>query len=63
MQKQMSDAEMLEKINELKLELMKEEGQAVVGGSVSNPGKIRQTRKMIAKMLTTLNKNKKTEGV
>jgi len=55
-QKEMSNSERIEKINELKFEIMKEKGQSVVGGSVTNPGKIKQTKKMIAKLMTAINK-------
>ncbi len=52
MKKEMS--EKIAKINEMKLELMKEKGQAVVGGSVTNPGKIRQMKKTVARLLTAI---------
>ena len=43
-----------EKLNELKSELMHEKGVAAMGGSPPSPGKIRQLRMTIAKILTIM---------
>jgi len=43
-----------EKLNELKSELMHEKGVAAMGGSPPSPGKIRQLRMTIAKILTVM---------
>jgi large subunit ribosomal protein L29 len=43
-----------EKLEELKRELMHERGVAAMGGSPPSPGKIRQIRKSIAKLLTIM---------
>lgn len=43
-----------EKLNELKSELMHERGVAAMGGSPASPGKIRQLRMSIAKILTIM---------
>ena len=43
-----------EKLNELKSELMHEKGVAAMGGSPPSPGKIRQIRMEIAKLLTIM---------
>ena len=43
-----------EKLKELKSELMHERGVAAMGGSPPSPGKIRQLRMTIAKMLTIM---------
>jgi len=43
-----------EKLNELKSELMHERGVAAMGGSPPSPGKIRQLRMGIAKILTIM---------
>jgi large subunit ribosomal protein L29 len=43
-----------EKLNELKSELMHEKGVAAMGGSPPSPGKIRQLRMEIAKLLTIM---------
>jgi large subunit ribosomal protein L29 len=43
-----------EKLEELKRELMHERGVAAMGGSPASPGKIRQIRMSIAKILTIM---------
>ena len=43
-----------EKLRELKEELMHERGVAAMGGSPPSPGKIRQIRMSIAKLLTVM---------
>ena len=42
------------KLRELKSELMHERGVAAMGGSPASPGKIRQIRMEIAKLLTIM---------
>lgn len=46
--------ERMEKLEELKRELMHERGVAAMGGSPPSPGKIRQLRTSIARMLTIM---------
>ena len=43
-----------EKLDELKSELMHERGVAAMGGSPPSPGKIRQLRMTIARILTII---------
>jgi large subunit ribosomal protein L29 len=43
-----------EKLDELKRELMHERGVAAMGGSPPSPGKIRQLRTSIARLLTIM---------
>jgi large subunit ribosomal protein L29 len=43
-----------EKLDELKRELMHERGVAAMGGSPPSPGKIRQLRTSIARILTIM---------
>ena len=43
-----------EKLMELKLELLHERGVAAMGGSPPSPGKIRQLRTSIARLLTIM---------
>ena len=43
-----------EKLKELKSELMHERGVAAMGGSPPSPGRIRQIRMSIAKLLTVM---------
>ncbi|MEA2004276.1 MAG: 50S ribosomal protein L29 [archaeon] len=42
----------VKKLKELKLELFKEKGKIDIGGISDNPGKIREIRKTIARVLT-----------
>ncbi len=51
--KKMSNEELKKKLNELRLELVKLNAQRAVGGSV-NPGKLRETKRTIARILTYL---------
>ncbi len=52
--REFSPEERKEKLNELKSELMHERGVAAMGGSPPSPGKIRQLRMSIAKILTVM---------
>jgi len=53
-----SKEELKKKLKELKKELMKEKAQIRIGSNPSNPGKIKQMKKMIAKITTRLNMTK-----
>ncbi|MEM5778520.1 MAG: 50S ribosomal protein L29 [Candidatus Aenigmatarchaeota archaeon] len=50
----MTKTDLINRLNELRLELAKERGQIAVGGSSSNPGKIKEIKKTIARILTEL---------
>jgi len=50
----MSHDDMIRRLGELKLELSKDKGQIAIGGSPSNPGRVKEVRKTIAKLLTEL---------
>ncbi|MFA5101669.1 MAG: 50S ribosomal protein L29 [Candidatus Thermoplasmatota archaeon] len=52
--RQMSPEEQSEKLRELKEELMHERGVSAMGGSSPSPGKIRQIRQSIARILTIM---------
>jgi large subunit ribosomal protein L29 len=52
--RQMSLEEQSEKLKELKEELMHERGVSAMGGSSPSPGKIRQIRQSIARILTIM---------
>lgn len=56
--KQMTRTDMINRLNELRLELAKERGQMAIGGTPSNPGRVKEIRKTIAKLLTEINKEK-----
>ena len=49
-----------QKLKELKEELMHERGVAAMGGSPPSPGKIRQIRMSIAKILTVMQEKGET---
>ncbi|MBW2963773.1 50S ribosomal protein L29 [Candidatus Woesearchaeota archaeon] len=46
--------ELESRLNELKKELMKQNAQVRIGTTPTNPGKIKQMKKMIAKIITQL---------
>ena len=50
-----------EKIKELKEELMHERGISAMGGSPPSPGKIRQLRTSIARLLTVMQEEGETK--
>jgi len=52
--RELTPEERREKLEELKSELMHERGVAAMGGSPASPGKIRQIRMEIAKLLTIM---------
>jgi large subunit ribosomal protein L29 len=52
--RQMTSEERREKLKELKEELMHERGISAMGGSSPSPGKIRQIRQSIARILTIM---------
>ena len=52
--KVLSNAELTERKNELYKELIKENAQIAIGTSPKNPGKIRLTKKTIARINTLL---------
>ena len=52
--RELKPEERREKLNELKSELMHERGVAAMGGSPPSPGKIRQLRMTIARILTIM---------
>jgi large subunit ribosomal protein L29 len=52
--KEMSHDDLINRLNELKLELVKDEGQIAIGGSPSNPGRVRELKKTIARILTEI---------
>jgi large subunit ribosomal protein L29 len=52
--KQMNNADLVKRLGELRLELAKERGQIAIGGTPSNPGRVREIRKTIAKVLTQM---------
>jgi len=61
--REMSESEIKKRLEELRLELSKDRAQTAVGGSPPNPGKTKEVRKTIARMLTELkNRQLKKKG-
>ncbi|MCX6819015.1 MAG: 50S ribosomal protein L29 [Candidatus Aenigmarchaeota archaeon] len=50
--REMSDKELDEKLRELRLELSKEQASSEIGGTVKSPGRMKELRKTIARILT-----------
>jgi large subunit ribosomal protein L29 len=50
--KEMADNDMINRLSELRLGLAKDRGQIALGGTPSNPGRVREVRRTIAKILT-----------
>lgn len=50
--REMNTKDLDEKLKELRLELSKEIASSEVGGTVKNPGRIKEIRKTIARILT-----------
>ncbi|HLD85025.1 MAG TPA: 50S ribosomal protein L29 [archaeon] len=60
--REMSDVEIREKIRELRLEVSKEKASSEVGGTVKNPGRICESRRTIARMLTIQHQKEKNKN-
>jgi len=50
--RKLSDDEIEKRLNELKLELLKERGNVEMGGDIKNPGRIRVIKRDIARLIT-----------
>ena len=50
--REMNDKEIQDRLKELQLELFKEGGSREIGGTVKNPGQIREMRRTIARIKT-----------
>ncbi|MCS7131607.1 MAG: 50S ribosomal protein L29 [Hadesarchaea archaeon] len=58
----MSVEEMRAKLRELRAELARERAIAAAGGSLENPGRIRELRRTIARILTIMKEVQKKGG-
>ena len=56
--RKLSDEDLEKRLNQLKLELLKERGNIEMGGNIKNPGKIKIIRRGIARILTLKNGKK-----
>jgi large subunit ribosomal protein L29 len=61
--RQMSAEERQKRLTELRGQLMNERGIAAMGGSPPSPGKIRQLRTAIARILTIQNQERSPNGI
>ncbi len=61
--KEMTTTDLINRYNELNLELSKERGQMAIGGAASNPGRIKEIRRTLARILTEINEREKKKGV
>jgi len=58
--RQLSDVELTEQLEKLRLELIQNYGKVSAGGSTENPGRIRELRKTIARMKTEQNQRSRS---
>lgn len=61
--REMKPEDLDKKLSELKLELAKEMGNVKMGRPIKNPGKIRELRRGIARILTVKKEQKRKEVV
>lgn len=57
----MSEADLEERLNDLNLELAKERGKIEVGGFPDNAGRIKEIRRTIARIKTVLKEQKEEQ--
>jgi large subunit ribosomal protein L29 len=60
--KELTTADVKKRLAELRLDLAKDRSQIAVGGSPTNPGKTREKRRTIAKLLTLMSSKKREVG-
>jgi large subunit ribosomal protein L29 len=53
--RQLSDVELQEHLDKLRMELIQHYGKVSAGGATENPGHIRELRRTIARMITEQN--------
>ncbi len=61
--KQMNDSQLNEKLSDLKKELMKINTQISTGTTPENPGRVKEVKKTLARIITALNLRKQKKGV
>ena len=59
--KEMTEKDLRHRLSELRLELAKEMAQVRIGGVSKSPGKIKEMRRTIARILTKLSEIKRTQ--
>ena len=55
---QLSDVELGEQLEKIRLELIQHYGKVSAGGATENPGRIKELRKTIARMMTEKNRRR-----
>lgn len=58
--RQLSDVELSEQMEKLRMELIQHYGKVSAGGSTENPGRIRELRRTIARMKTEQNNRRRS---
>jgi large subunit ribosomal protein L29 len=53
--RQLSDIELQEQMEKLRIELIQHYGKVSAGGSTENPGRIRELRRTVARLMTEKN--------
>lgn len=53
--RQLSDVELGEQLSKLRIELIQHYGKVSAGGATENPGRIRELRRTVARMMTEQN--------
>ncbi len=53
--RQLSDVELSEQMEKLRVELIQHYGKVSAGGATENPGRIRELRRAVARMMTEKN--------
>jgi large subunit ribosomal protein L29 len=56
--RQLSDVELKEQMDKLRVELIQHNGKVSAGGSTENPGRIRELRRTIARLMTEQNQRR-----
>ena len=57
--KKLGEKDLEKKLNELRLELTKERASIAIGASATSPGRIREIRRAIARILTAKNERQR----
>lgn len=58
--RKLEDKEVGKRLNEIRLELAKERGNINIGGTVTSPGRIKEIRKTVARILTIRNEKERS---
>jgi large subunit ribosomal protein L29 len=56
--RQLSEVELQEQMDKLRIELIQHNGKVSAGGSTENPGRIRELRRTIARLMTEQNQRR-----